>query len=444
MTRIFKTRRLQSGSQVLGLFINISHSTGVGLIHIRDSVHNYISFEEETIIGPLVDTHEFQRLRGIRQLGVGNMVYPGAEHSRFSHSLGVAHLSGRMYDFLAGEQANPDDREKVMIAGLLHDIGHTPLSHMFEHFFTRDTGHEEWGRRIIQDGETGINEILSKSKFDVTEIANLLVRQPSKPRFLHMIVSSQLDADRFDYLLRDAHHTGAPEGRYDLERILRIISLDEEERIQVREKGKHSVEGYLTSRYHMYNQVYLHPTTICFEFLLQSIVARAADLTASGKDPGGHVFNELPLSLNADPGVNEFLTASDWSLFGALRIWWKSEDRILKDLCDRFFSRSRSFKPVKRVKLEIVNLWGREEQLQGILHSHNLDPQYYVHLATDKVKEAYKPYGPQREDQENAIFLDTGMEITEAFPNLRSLIIGPHPFIIVPEECREEVEGLLL
>ena len=394
-------------------------------------------------MGQLVDTTEFQRLRGLRQLGVSYLVYPGAEHSRFSHGLGVSHLSRRMYDALAGGNGNPEDREKVVIAGLLHDIGHTAFSHLLERFFSPEVGHETWGRRIILDGETEVNEVLSNSEYQVREIADLLSQQPSKPRFLQMIVSSQLDADRFDYLLRDAHHTGVPDGQYDLERILRVVLLGEEERVMVMGKGRYSVEGYLTSRYHMYNQVYLHQTTICFEYLLKKILTRVSDLTEAGVDAGGHIFSDLPVSRDMDLNVSEFLGATDWTLLSAMQRWRHSEDNILRDLCTRFFSRRRIFKPVKDVDLDYGEIYRRKEQIEGILQTHGLDPKYYYEFVADHVIEAYKPYGPQKEDQENAIFLDSGIEISRAFRNLEYLRIGPRPFLCVAEEAREEIKESL-
>ncbi len=414
----------------------------MGLIHVRDPVHNYISFEEHSLLGDLVDTFEFQRLRGIRQLGVSYLVYPGAEHSRFSHALGVSHLSGRMYDTLVGPESDADDRELVVIAGLLHDLGHTPFSHLFERFFTPDLSHEEWGARIIRDGETEINELIDESGYSIDEIDGLIRGRPTQPRFLQMIVSSQLDADRFDYLLRDAHYTGAPEGNFDLERILRVIGLDEHDRMRVLQKGRHSVEGYLTSRYHMYNQVYLHPTTVCFEFLLKAILRRAADLAGDGREPDGEIFEGVSLASDNDPTVNEFLSSSDWPILNCVRLWRRSGDDILADLCNRFLSRNRIFKPVKQVRLTVDSLWGKEDQMRGIIQAHGLEPKYYLHVRGDQVKEAYKPYSPQREDQENAIFLESEEEISEAFPNLKGLMIGPHPFVCVPEECRDEVAAL--
>ncbi len=411
------------------------------MIHIRDPVHDHISFEEKSTVHRLVDTREFQRLRGLRQLGVSSMVYPGAEHSRFSHALGVAHLSGRMYDYLTERDGDPDEREKLIIAGLLHDIGHTPFSHLFERYFTPDVGHEEWGRRIILDGETQVNEIL-KSNYEVREIADLLAQQPSKPRFLHMIVSSQLDADRFDYLLRDAYHTGVPEGQYDLERILRNISTDGDERLVVKRKGRYSVEGYLTSRYHMYNQVYLHRTTLCIEYLLKKILLRVVHLVENDEEIDCNLFRDATLSRDMELSVGQFLSATDWTLLDALNQWRNCEDQPLKDLCTRFLSRRRIFKPLKNVEPDFTKMFSRKEQIEGVLQAYGLDPRFYYTLVADQVKEAYKPYGPQKEDQENAILLDTGEEISKSIPNLQYLRIGPNPFLCIPEETREDIAEL--
>ena len=413
--------------------------------HIRDPVHRHISIPEQGVTSDLIDTLEFQRLRYIRQLGVTYQTYPGGEHSRFFHSLGVSHIAGRMYDAVAGEKANAEEKSKLQIAALLHDVGHSPFSHLLERFFTPDASHETWGQRIVLDGNTDVGEALRKSSYTPAEIAALIGKDPSKPRYLHLIVSSQMDADRFDYLLRDAYYTGAPYGNFDIERIMHTILTAEDDSIRVLSKGMFSVEGYLMSRYHMYNQVYLHKTTLCFEFLLKSILRRAVDLVNRGVTPAPRLpsFGNVPLgtNLNLDPG--QYASVTDTEILSCIREWTNSPDQVLSDLSKRFMRRRPIFKPVKDPVIGHQALWERKGKIETLLQSHGLDPQYYLSVEMGAVKDAYTPYSPQKEDQENAIFLDDNREISDVLPGLKALGIGPTTLVCVPEECRDEIAGVL-
>jgi HD superfamily phosphohydrolase len=415
------------------------------LYHIRDPIHSFISIPEEGTLSELIDTEEFQRLRHIRELGVTYQVYPGGEHSRFFHCLGVAHLAGRMHDVLVSDGDGDMQKEKLQIAGLLHDVGHAPFSHVFDGFFTPKVSHEEWSQRIILDGNTDVGECLSKSTFSAQEIAKLIGKEPSNPRHLHSTISSQMDADRFDFLLRDAHHTGIPCGYYDLERILRTIKLDKDDRIVVIDKGKFAVEGYLISRYMMYNQVYLHRTTLCFEVLLKSLLKRAMDLSKDGRLETSvtPTFGDKPIGENMDLSTAEYLTMTDNEILRCIRTWTKSTDTILQDLSRRFLFRKRIFKPLKHPQLSSNTLFQKKERMNEVLLSHGLDPSYYLYVSADEARPAYRPYGPQKKDQENAILLEDGTEISEVLQSLEKLQIGPITLISTAEECRKDLEEVL-
>jgi hypothetical protein len=354
-----------------------------------------------------------------------------------------------MYDAIVPQLASIDhpDKERLQIAALLHDIGHSPFSHVLEGVLTPQTTHTEWSQRIIQSGETQIGEVIRRSPYTPQEIASLIGKDPSKPKYLHLIVSSQMDADRFDYLLRDTYYTGSPCGNYDLERILRTILIKDDDMIRVMEKGKFSVEGYLIGRYHMYNQVYLHKTTLCFEFLLRSILKRAINLS---RQEEGKVDLNLPM-LGAVPiGEKEGVTPtgytslSDSEIIASIRAWTESSDPILRDLCRRYVNRNLIFKPLKKTRISSQSLFEKKEKMERVLQSKNMDPEYYLYVSLAEARDAYRPYSPQKEDQENAILLeDDDREISEDLPSLRAMSIGTTSLVCVPEELRDEIDGVL-
>ena len=413
--------------------------------HIRDPVHGHIVIPEQGILSDLIDTAEFQRLRYVRQLGVTYQTYPGGEHSRFFHCLGVSHVAGRMYDAITDNQGKPEDKEKLQVAALLHDIGHAPFSHLLERFYTPGVSHESWGQRIILDGGTSVGEAIRKSTYTPQEIAGLITTEPSQPFYLHSIVSSQMDADRFDYLLRDAYYTGTPYGNYDIERIMRTIVAGKDDHIRVREKGKFSVEGYLISRYHMYNQVYLHKTTLCFEILLKNTLERAIRLHAEDPTKVSRMpmLGDAPMRMDMELDPQRYLAITDNEILSCIREWTKSPDPILCDLSKRFLCRNPIFKPVKESAINHQSLYDRKEKMEKVLLGHGLDPHYYLYVSLKEAKDGYRPYSPQKEDQENAIQLEDGREISEVLPGLRALDIGPTELLCVPEEYRDEIVGVL-
>ena len=199
---------------------------------IRDPIHDIIRIEDQFIL-ELLDTAPVQRLRRIRQLGLAYLVYPGAEHSRFTHSLGVYHLAGRAMDQLNRvNDCNLFDcgkREAVLAAALLHDVGHGPFSHVFESISNRIKGsngakHENWTLKIVKDDQA-INKILARVSTEMSENVHQILRRTYKPHYVTALISSQLDVDRFDYLLRDSHMTGVQYGTFDLEWMLRTLAV---------------------------------------------------------------------------------------------------------------------------------------------------------------------------------------------------------------------------
>jgi HD superfamily phosphohydrolase len=252
----------------------------------RDPVHNIIRLRTDNAEGDLmvrlIDTPEFQRLRRIKQLGLGLFTYQGAEHSRFTHSLGAFHLMSRVLDHL-GERHEiaSQDRTAVRAAALLHDVGHGSFSHVMEKVL--GFHHESWSVRIVFSEETSIGQLLRKYDSRLPETIASIIQGDFRPAALGHLVSSQLDVDRMDYLLRDSLMTGAKYGIYDLEWIINALAIDQaSDRIYVAARGLYAVEEYLQARYYMFRQVYFHRTLRSAEAVLRSALKRALDLVSAG------------------------------------------------------------------------------------------------------------------------------------------------------------------
>ena len=302
----------------------------------KDPVHKYI-YVQDQMIWDLIDTKEFQRLRRIRQLGTSYLTFHGAEHSRFSHSLGVYEITRKIISqFERGGYTDWPREEKMvtLCAALLHDVGHGPFSHSIEEVF--DTNHEDWTCRILLE-HTEINRVLHNYDPSYPERIAAVIRKTYDKPIVISLVSSQMDADRMDYLLRDAYYTGVNYGTFDLDRILRVLRPHQGS-IVVKESGMHAVEDYLMSRYQMYWQVYFHPVTRSSEIILRQIFRRAKELYG-----GSYTFNWMiqPLQdlLGGTLDVKSYLLLDEALAQTAFSQWVNEPDELLSDLCDRFLSR---------------------------------------------------------------------------------------------------------
>jgi len=239
---------------------------------IYDCVHGYIGVTE--VERSVIDTRIFQRLHYVRQLGAAYFVYPGAVHTRFSHSLGSMFVMGKIAEkfMSSGYISDWDEVQKLRLAALLHDLGHYPFSHALEALMRRKSGekakHERISSSIIQ--RTELRDKISKN-YDPNEILAIMTRTYTKNPLFSPLMDSDLDVDKIDYLLRDAHHTGVSYGFIDLERIIRTLDIDEEKRMAILEKGRQALENMLIARYHMYQTVYYHKTVAAFELKIQKI-----------------------------------------------------------------------------------------------------------------------------------------------------------------------------
>lgn len=350
----------------------------------KDPVHRYIHVKDE-LIWDLIGTKEFQRLRRIRQLGATFFTFHGAEHSRFNHSLGVYEITRRITEMFRDEPFwDEDERLVCLAAALLHDIGHGPFSHSFEKVFGLD--HEKWTRKIIL-GDTEIHQTLLRMGKDFPKKVADVIEKTYENKLIVSIISSQIDADRMDYLLRDAYYTGVSYGHFDIERILRVMR-PKEEQIVIKYSGMHAVEDYIMSRYQMYWQVYFHPVTRSAEVILKSILHRAKHLYLNGyrfKHPPGHFYS----LFTGNPSLEDYLRLDESITLYYFQIWQEEDDVILSDLCDRFINR-RLFKYVEFNPGQRMTDWPK---LYELFKEADIDPDYYLVIdsSSDLPYDFYRP-----------------------------------------------------
>lgn len=373
----------------------------------RDPIHNIIAFdlndEVERVLFSLVCTREFQRLRRIRQLGFANLVYHGAEHSRFSHSLGVAHVARRMLSAL-NLKISDEDRLEVLAAALLHDLGHGPFSHAFE--TVTGTNHEVYSSEIVMDpaGEVfGLLEGFSEGM--AGRVARYFGTKEGFPRERQVfrdIVSSQLDADRQDYILRDGFGTGVKIGQYDFERILAMFMVYERTdedgsvstRLAVSYRAREAVEDYLIARFHMYKQVYLHKTVRVAEKMLEAVLLRASVLQKKGDlEVGLGVSPVLMRMLGGQRlAAAEYLRLDDTDIWTALKLWSFSEDAVLRELSDGLLHR-RLYKIIDLDQSDPVLVARTIDRASELAMEMGLEPEYTV--LVDRSRDTpYRPYDP--------------------------------------------------
>src|ERR1051326_9039238 len=294
----------------------------------------------------LIDTPEFQRLRRIKQLGLGLYTYQGAEHSRFTHSLGAMHLMTRILKQLEDRHTiDEEERATVRAAALLHDVGHGPFSHAMEKVL--GVHHEQMTIAAVTSEDTNLNAVLRSFSSELPQRLASVIDGKFKPAALAQLVSSQLDVDRMDYLLRDSLMTGAKYGMYDLEWIINAIQIDEEaDRIYIAARGVYAVEEYLQARYYMFRQVYFHRTLRSAEAALRSIIRRALKVLNDGQEvwhAPGTPFEKI--LRREELTITEHLQIDDSDFVFHVKQWQSSGDAILSDLSRRFTSR-RLFKAI--------------------------------------------------------------------------------------------------
>ncbi|MDD4645342.1 MAG: HD domain-containing protein [Bacteroidales bacterium] len=310
---------------------------------INDPLYGFINFPSP-LIYDLVDHPWFQRLRRIRQLGLTFYVYPAANHTRFQHALGAAHLMNTALEVISrkGYPIQENERDAAIAAILLHDIGHGPFSHALEHSIVQTIDHEKLSGLFMQE--------LNRSFGYALDLSIQLFNDDYPKPFLHQLISSQLDMDRLDYLNRDSFFTGVTEGAVGYERIIKMLQVYDNQLVAER-KGIYSIEKYLISRRLMYWQVYLHKTVIAAEQMLVKALSRARELAYNGTEvfatPALYGFlypgplSDRPLE---DPGLllDQFARLDDNDIFASIKAWADHPDRILSLLSANLLNRRLS------------------------------------------------------------------------------------------------------
>lgn len=351
---------------------------------LNDPVHGFIKIPQGLIF-ELIEHPYFQRLRRIRQLGLTDFVYPGALHTRFHHALGVMHLMGVALDTLQakGHNITDEEREAAQIAALLHDIGHSPLSHALESTILQGVHHEKLSLLIM--------EKLNEQFQGALSVAIQIFTNQYPKKFLFQLVSSQLDVDRLDYLQRDCFFTGVSEGAIGGDRILKMLDVYENNLV-IEEKGIYSVENFLTARRLMYWQVYLHKTTISTEQMIVQAILRAKYLAQHGENifasPSLSLFMNQEVKLEDFKENKEYLEAfaqlDDYDIWGAMKIWQHHKDIILSNICKMILER-KLFKII--LSSETINSELIQEKKTQIVENYHIskkDVGYFVISGTTK------------------------------------------------------------
>ena len=306
---------------------------------INDPVFGFLSIPNELIYDVLQHPY-VQRLNRIRQLGLSYLVYPGAMHSRFGHSLGAMHL---MHEAIAslrlkGVEITEHEETSAMIAILLHDIGHGPFSHVLEHTLVEGVTHEDISLLMMERINIDLNGQL--------DTAISIFKNEYPKHFLHQLISSQLDVDRMDYLCRDSFFTGVQEGRVASERLLKMLDV-RDDRLVVQVKGIYSVEKFLVARRLMYWQVYLHKTSVAAEQHLIKIPSRAKELARGGKElfcsPALRYFLYQPVTFGMfspqSEALEKYALLDDNDVLSAIKAWISCDDKVLSALSESFVNR---------------------------------------------------------------------------------------------------------
>lgn len=409
---------------------------------IRDEIHRDILVPAAH--ASIIDTKEFQRLRSIQQLSTCEYVFPAATHNRFAHSLGTYYLAKEVTTHI--DEAHPNlldelDAELIHIAALLHDIGHPPYSHLLEtpEVYATYHSHEHWGRLMLESDETeigiAVQKVLGKKRlyrlFAIMDGASSHEGIPI-PAFMKEIVSSQLDVDRMDYMIRDQANTGAQIGGFDVARVIRALRVGDDGHFFVKLWGLPAIEAYLVTRYHMYHQVYFHKVNMLTQSYLVRMLSRARLLAQQGKL---QLSKQLELML-----IEEELTAVGYATLNDSHVkvilpdWAEHEDKVLSQYATRLLSRRDFHKSLRIDSLTTEMSDIIIGRVREMVEEAGYDSEIEV-ISSKISKLGYKPYV-------QGILLEDGSDAAEKSPLIRSL---SQPFekalIFVPDAIRDAVEA---
>lgn len=379
----------------------------------NDPVYGFIATPYESIL-KVIDHPYFQRLRRIKQLGLTHMVYPGALHTRFHHAMGCTHLMRQAIETLRnnGHEITEQEAEGVLLAILLHDIGHGPFSHALEHSIVKGMHHEELSLIFMNQLNKEMNGQLDNA------IAIFTNKYPKK--FLHQLVSSQLDMDRLDYLKRDSFYTGVSEGVVSNQRIIKMLDIVNDELV-IEQKGIYSIEKFIVARRLMYWQVYLHKTVISAEHMLVKVLERAKELAKAGKElfcsPALRLFlyNDISKAdFQKKEIIDYFSQLDDIDILGAIKVWAHHEDKVLSVLSSMIVDRHLLKIKMQSEPFETSRIEAKKEEIALQLDIPIEDTKYFVfsHWIENN---AYNP----ESDRINILFKDGSVkDICDASDNL--------------------------
>ena len=364
---------------------------------LNDPIYGFISIPS-ILIFDIIEHPYFQRLRRISQMGLSNFVYPGAHHTRFEHALGAMHLMQKVVYVLRSKfiKISEEEEEALLIAILLHDIGHGPFSHTLEHSLVTNIKHEEISLLFMQKLDI---EFSGKLKLAIEILKGKYHRY-----FFNQLVASQLDIDRLDYLKRDSFYTGVTEGNINAERIISMLTVVDE-KLVVEEKGIYSVEKFIVARRLMYWMVYLHKTSLVADYILVKILKRAKELVKSNVDlissePLKYFLTDSNIHSFNDVTLNKFAEIDDYDIIMAVKQWMNHSDYVLSALSKSFINRNLpkiiiqdtkfSTNKIAKIKLQVskkLNL--NDEIIEYFVGSGIIENQAY-NLENSSINILYK------------------------------------------------------
>lgn len=377
----------------------------------RDPIYTYITVEH-ALIWNLINTKEFQRLRRIRQLGGTFQTFHTSDHTRFAHSLGVYELARRFADQFKSE-LSAYDALLLQVTALLHDIGHGPFSHALEGAI--DIHHEHFSIAIIQDEKTEVHQVLSQFNPKLIEDIGTVMTKTYPNKVVVQMITSQLDLDRMDYILRDAYFSAVPYGQFDYTRLFRVMRIVDGQ-VVFKESGMHAIEDYMMSRYHMYWQVYYHPVGVSFEVVLEKWFLRVRELLHLNYAFQHDLILLRPL-FQSTIQVRDYLRVDEAVIMYYWQVFQDEEDAILADLSSRLLNR-RLFK-----EREITT-----EEAQKITEMNK--PDYFYKIETQENRSPYAYHIKTLSKTEDPILLlrkdGTLSDIAEISPIVKSIVTGEY------------------
>lgn len=431
---------------------------------LRDPVHGLVAFEgdAERVVMALMATREMQRLRRVRQLGLTSLVFPGAEHSRFAHAIGAAHVMVRLQEHVRSRQGvlPPEHRlddetaREALAAALLHDLGHGPFSHLFEDVLPHGKRHETWTVEVLRDPDTEVHRALERLSAGMAERVAALLTGEHPLGWLGRTISGTLDVDRCDYLLRDSHMTGVRYGLYDLEWLLRALSFaplgadrpGSEDWVLAIEgrKGLPPIEGFFLARHFMYQQVYHHKATRAAECLILGMFRRLAELIAEGAAPAGTPDAVRDAVLGEPLALDAYLELDDPILMGCFARWEEADDPTLADFAARLRHRRlpKTIPLPDRPEDDRAQWLEAHERASEVARAHGMRADLSVWLDTP----TDVPYAEPADDGPQGLWVTVSrrplMRLGEMSFLLRQLrnetIVRPR--LVFPEPIRAEVE----